>query len=69
MLIEASADGQGQPKTAAMNAIYQRIDTLNQHFTNNEIDRKVLPRQTSKTVFKRPQSKLLKTFDMSPKTR
>jgi len=33
-----NADAQGRTKTVTTNAIQQRIDTLNEHYTNNEID-------------------------------
>jgi hypothetical protein len=33
-----NAGAKGRPKTAAINAIQQRIDTLNERYSNNEID-------------------------------
>jgi hypothetical protein len=38
MLIQMNAGAKGRPKTAATNAIQQRIDTLNERYSNNEID-------------------------------
>jgi hypothetical protein len=38
MLLQMNAGAKGRPKTEISNAIQQRIDTLNERFTNNEIN-------------------------------
>ncbi len=38
MLLQMNAGAKGRPKTETSNAIQQRIDTLNERFTNNEIN-------------------------------
>ncbi len=37
MLLQMNAGAKVRPKTETSNAIQQRIDTLNERFTNNEI--------------------------------
>jgi hypothetical protein len=38
MLLQINAGAKGRLKTESSNAIQQRIDTLNERFTNNEIN-------------------------------
>ncbi len=38
MLLQMNAGAKVRPKTETSNAIQQRIDTLNERFTNNEIN-------------------------------
>ena len=52
MLIQMNAGAQDQSKTAAGTAIQQRIDTLNERYTNNEIDLQVLLDGLSTVVVK-----------------
>ncbi len=42
MLLQMNAGAKGRPKTEISNAIQQRIDTLKEGFTNNEINIKEL---------------------------
>ncbi len=42
MLIQMNAGAQGQPKAAVTTAIQQLIDTLNERYSNSEIDLQVL---------------------------
>ena len=38
MVLQINAGAKGRSKTASTSAIQQRIDTLNEHYINNEID-------------------------------
>ncbi|CAF1345877.1 unnamed protein product [Rotaria sordida] len=52
MLIQMNAGAQGRPKTAATTAIQQCIDTLNERYSNNEIDLQALLDNLSTVIAK-----------------